>query len=144
MFAEFFRSGISERTLVRSSVGDGPTLTHGDAAYGAGMIAARSCGATVVDPRPSAVGSLARVFEIYPHIDDVVPAMGYSEKQVHELEQTVENADVDAVVSGTPHDLSRVIDTDVPVVRVRYELEEKNLTFGEVLDRHGDALGIDP
>jgi predicted GTPase len=56
----------------------------------------------------------------------------------------LENADVDAVASGTPRDLSRVIDTDVPVVRVRYELEEKNLTFGEVLDRHGDALGIDP
>lgn len=128
-----------KRVLV---VEDGPTLTHGGASYGAGLIAAREQGAEIIDPRPSAVGSLARVFENYPHLEDVLPAMGYSDEQVRELEETVRNADAEAVVSGTPHDLSRVIDMDIPVVRVRYELEEKNVTLGEILDENADVLGL--
>jgi predicted GTPase len=128
-----------KRALV---VEDGPTLTHGGASYGAGLIAARENGAEVIDPRPAAVGSLAGVFEKYPHIEGVVPAMGYSEKQIRELEETIRNAEPEVVVSGTPHDLSRVVDVDVPVVRVRYELEEKNASLGEVLDDNADVVGL--
>ena len=96
----------------------------------------------MIDPRPAAVGSLAGVFEKYPHIEGVVPAMGYSEKQIRELEETIRNAEPEVVVSGTPHDLSRVIDVDFPVVRVRYELEEKNVSLGEVLDDNADVVGL--
>ena len=129
-----------KRVLV---VEDGPTLTHGDAPHGAGLLAAREYGAgEVVDPAPSAVGSLREVFEEYPHLDAVLPAMGYSGEQIRELEATIRAADPDVVVSGTPHDLARLIDVDVPIVRVRYELEEKNLTLSAVLDRHADVLGL--
>ncbi|MFB6091465.1 MAG: cyclic 2,3-diphosphoglycerate synthase [Haloquadratum sp.] len=129
-----------KRVLV---VEDGPTLTHGDAAHGAGLIAARDYGAAeIVDPRPGAVGSIERVFEKYDHLDDVLPAMGYSDAQIRDLEATIRNADPDVVVSGTPHDISQVLDVDVPVVRVRYELQEKNRTLASILDRHRDALGL--
>jgi len=129
-----------KRVLV---VEDGPTLTHGDAPHGAGLLAARKYGAAeIVDPEPAAVGSLQRVFEVYDHLDTVLPAMGYSDQQRRDLEATIRNADPDAVVSGTPHDLGRLIDVDVPVVRVRYELAEKNLSLGAVLDRHADRLGL--
>jgi len=129
-----------KRVLV---VEDGPTLTHGDAPYGAGLIAAQKYGAAaVVDPEPAAAGSLERVFESYPHLDTVLPAMGYSDEQVRDLEATIRNAAPDVVVSGTPHDLARVIDVDVPIVRVRYELAEKNLTLEAILDRHADALDL--
>ncbi|WP_229113457.1 cyclic 2,3-diphosphoglycerate synthase [Halapricum desulfuricans] len=129
-----------KRALV---VEDGPTLTHGDASYGAGLIAARKYGASdVVDPRPSAVGSLKRILRAHPHIETVLPAMGYSDGQIQELEATIRNADCDVVVSGTPHDLGRVISVDVPIVRVRYELQEKGLTLEAVLDRHAGTLGL--
>jgi len=129
-----------KRVLV---VEDGPTLTHGDAPHGAGLLAARKYGAAeIADPEPAAVGSLQRVFEVYDHLDTVLPAMGYSDQQRRDLEATIRNADPDAVVSGTPHDLGRLIDVDVPVVRVRYELAEKNLSLGAVLDRHADRLGL--
>jgi predicted GTPase len=129
-----------KRVLV---VEDGPTLTHGDAPYGAGLLAARRYGAAeILDPEPSAVGSLRRVFEAYDHMERVLPAMGYSDAQVRELEATIRNADPEVVVSGTPHDLSRLVDVGVPIVRVRYELEEKDLTLDAVLDRHADELGL--
>ncbi|MEF8856040.1 MAG: hypothetical protein V5A16_01320 [Haloplanus sp.] len=129
-----------KRVLV---VEDGPTLTHGDASHGAGLLAARKYGAAeVIDPEPAAVGSLQRVFEAYDHLDTVLPAMGYSDEQIRDLEATIRNADPDVVVSGTPHDLARLIDVDVPLVRVRYELDEKNLTLDEVLDRHAETLGL--
>jgi predicted GTPase len=129
-----------KRVLV---VEDGPTLTHGNAPYGAGLIAARTHGAAeVVDPEPVAVGSVKRILGAYPHLETVLPAMGYSAEQIRDLESTIRNADCDVVVSGTPHDLSRLIDVDVPIVRVRYELEEKNVTLGAILDRHADALGL--
>jgi predicted GTPase len=129
-----------KRALV---VEDGPTLTHGDAPHGAGLIAARRSGAAeIVDPEPVAAGSLQPVFEEYPHLDPVLPAMGYSDAQIRDLETTIRNADPEVVVSGTPHNLARLLDVDAPVVRVRYELEEKNLTLETVLDRHEEVLGL--
>jgi predicted GTPase len=124
-------------------VEDGPTLTHGDAPYGAGLIAARKYGAAeIIDPEPAAVGSLQRVFEEYDHLDAVLPAMGYSDAQIRDLEATIRNAAPDVVVSGTPHDLGRLIDIDGLIVRVRYELEEKDVTLDTVLDRHAQALNL--
>ena len=129
-----------KRALV---VEDGPTVTHGDAPSGAGLIAADQYDAAeVIDPRPHAVGSLVDVFAEYDHLDDIVPAMGYSEGQIHDLEETIRAADPDIVISGTPTDLSELVDVDVPVVRVRYELEERDVTVGDVLDRHADELGL--
>jgi len=129
-----------KRVLV---VEDGPTLTHGDASYGAGLIAAREYGATeIIDPEPAAAGSLQHVFEEYRHLDTVLPALGYSNEQIRDLEATIRNAAPEVVVSGTPHDLARLIDVDIPVVRVRYELEEKNVTLETVLDRHAEELGL--
>ena len=111
-----------KRVLV---VEDGPTLTHGEMAYGAGWIAARRYGAAeIVDPRPFAVGSIIDVYNKYPTTGNVLPAMGYGEKQVQELEQTIQNADVDLVVIGTPIDLSRILKIDKPFQRVQYELQE--------------------
>jgi predicted GTPase len=103
---------------------DGPTLSHGEMTYGAGVVAAREHGAAeIVDPRPYAVGSLAGVYEKYP-VGPVLPAMGYSDEQLHELEQTIDTAPVDVVVIATPVDLARVARIDKPSVRVRYELQE--------------------
>jgi predicted GTPase len=111
-----------KRVLV---VEDGPTLTHGEMAYGAGWVAARRFGAAeIVDPRPYAVGSIKETYAKYPTTGDVLPAMGYGETQMKELEQTIQNADVDLVLIGTPIDLSRVITIDKPSQRVRYELQE--------------------
>lgn len=124
-------------------VEDGPTLTHGDAPFGAGMIAARSHNAAeIIDPAPVAAGSLKQVFEKYEHLDTVLPAMGYSTDQIEELETTIRNADADVVVSGTPIDLARIVDVETPIVRVRYELAEKNITLDAILDRHRDQLGL--
>jgi len=111
-----------KRVLV---VEDGPTLTHGGMAYGAGWVAARRFGAgEIIDPRPYAVGSIKATYEKYPTTGDVLPAMGYGEAQMKELEQTIANADVDLVLIGTPIDLTRVIKIDKPSQRVRYELQE--------------------
>ena len=129
-----------KRVLV---VEDGPTLTHGDAPYGAGLIAARKYGAAeIVDPAPAAVGSLQRIFEEYNRLDKVLPAMGYSDAQIRDLEATIRNAAPEVVVSGTPHDLARLIDVDSPITRVHYELEEKDITLDTVLDRHAQALNL--
>ena len=109
--------------IVTSSLRD--TLTHGEMAYGAGWIAARRFGAAeIVDPRPFAVGSIIEVYEKYPTTGNVLPAMGYSEAQIKELEQTIQKADVDLVIIGTPIDLSRILKIDKPFQRVRYELQE--------------------
>jgi predicted GTPase len=127
-----------ERVLV---VEDGPTLTHGDAPEGAGLIAARQYDAgEVIDPEPHAVGTLRSVYEQYPHLGPVLPAMGYSDGQIADLEATIEAADPAVVVSGTPIDLGRVLDVDVPIVRVRYELAEKGRSLADVLDAHADRL----
>jgi predicted GTPase len=104
-------------------VEDGPTLTHGDMKFGAGVVAARSHGAAeVVDPRPWAVGTIDETFRKYD-VGPVLPAMGYSDEQLEEMAKTIDAADADLVVIGTPIDLRRVIDFRKPAVRVRYELE---------------------
>lgn len=111
-----------KRVLV---VEDGPTLTHGGMKYGAGYVAARRFGAAeIVDPRPFAVGSIAETFEKYPETGNILPAMGYGEAQTRDLEETINAADVDMVIIGTPIDLTRVIKIDKPYQRVRYEIQE--------------------
>ncbi|HUF02263.1 MAG TPA: cyclic 2,3-diphosphoglycerate synthase [Gaiellaceae bacterium] len=106
-------------------VEDGPTLTHGGMSFGAGTVAAlKERVAEMVDPRPFAVGSIAEVFERYPHVGRVLPAMGYSDEMLSDLAATIEAADVDVVVAGTPIDLARLVETRHPIRRARYELEE--------------------
>lgn len=111
-----------KRVLV---VEDGPTLTHGGMKIGAGWVAARRFGAAeIVDPRPFAVGTIADTYKKYPNTGTILPAMGYGEQQVRDLEKTIEDAPVDMVVIGTPIDLTRVMKINKPSQRVRYELEE--------------------
>ncbi|HUL44535.1 MAG TPA: cyclic 2,3-diphosphoglycerate synthase [Bacteroidota bacterium] len=111
-----------KRVLV---IEDGPTLTHGEMSYGAGVIAARKFGASqIVDPRPWVVNSIAETFRKYPKIGTLLPAMGYSDKQVKDLEETINHVDCDAVIIGTPIDLRRVIKIKKPSVRVSYDLAE--------------------
>lgn len=111
-----------KRVLV---VEDGPTLTHGGMAYGAGYVAARRYGAAeIVDPRPFAVGSILETYRKYPETGKILPAMGYGEQMIRDLEKTIAKADVDIVVIGTPIDLTRVLKLNKPSQRVRYELEE--------------------
>lgn len=108
-------------------VEDGPTLTHGGMGYGAGTVAAKKYGAKeIVDAKKYAVGSIKETYEKHTHLDKVLPAMGYGDKQVKELEQIVNAVECDTVISGTPIDLNRVIDTDKTIVRVRYDLKELN------------------
>ncbi len=111
-----------KRVLV---IEDGPTLTHGEMAYGAGYIAAKRFGAAeIVDPRPFAVGSIAATYQKYPRTGPILPAMGYGEAQVRDLEATINASDVDLVIIGTPIDLTRIIKINKPSQRVRYELQE--------------------
>ena len=121
-----------KRVLV---VEDGPTLTHGGMAFGAGTVAARAAGAgELVDPRPFAVGSIAEVFERYPNLG-VLPAMGYSDEQLAELSQTIDACDCDVVVTGTPIDLSHLISSRHPIRHATYTLEEAGgVTLAEVLE----------
>lgn len=121
-----------KRVLV---IEDGPTLTHGGMPYGAGVVAARRFGAAeLVDPRPYAVGSIAGVLEAHPHLEELLPAMGYGEEQVSELEETINAVDCDLVLAATPIDLRRLIDVRHPVDRVRYELQVIGRpTFKEIL-----------
>jgi len=111
-----------KRVLV---VEDGPTLTHGEMTFGAGIVAARRFGAEeIVDPRPYATRSIAETFQKYPHIGTLLPAMGYGEKQMRDLEETINAVDCDVVVVATPIDLGRLLKINKPSMRVRYELEE--------------------
>ena len=106
-------------------VEDGPTLTHGNMAYGAGVIAAEKLGASeLLDPRPYAIGSIQKTFAKYNHLSRLLPAMGYGKTQIQELEQTINSSPAELVVIGTPIDLRRVMKIDKPAVRVGYELEE--------------------
>jgi predicted GTPase len=106
-------------------VEDGPTLTHGDMAYGAGLIAARAYGAAkLVDPRPYAVGTIQEAFQRYPHIGPVLPAMGYSEAQISDLERTIDHVPCDLVLFATPIHLTRIVTITKPTVRVRYEYKD--------------------
>jgi len=124
-------------------VEDGPTVTHGQLGYAAGYIAAKQYGAKeIVDPKPWAVGSLITTFEKYTHIQEVLPAMGYGDKQMKELEKTINNVPADIVLLGTPSDISRYLNINKPVVRVFYEINEvqgpslENILV-EFLRKHG-------
>ncbi|MBT7122116.1 MAG: GTPase, partial [Clostridia bacterium] len=118
------------------AVEDGPTLTHGEMKIGAGVVAAKRYGAAeLVDPRPFIVGKLKDTFATYKNIGALLPAMGYGDQQIKDLEATIENTDCDSVVIGTPMDLNRIIKINKPNTRVYYDLQEigsPNLT--EVLD----------
>jgi predicted GTPase len=114
---------------------DGPTVTHGDMEFGAGVIAAtRSGAAEIVNPRDSLVGTLKTTFETYPHIDRVLPAMGYGERQIKDLEATINGCDCDLVVSATPVDLARLVTVDKEILRVRYSYRDHGTpTLGDVV-----------
>ncbi len=129
-----------KRVLV---IEDGPTLTHGEMEYGAGAIAAEKYGAReLIDPRRFAVNSIQATFQKYPHLQNILPAMGYGEEQIRDLEETINRSDCEAVVVATPVDLARLIDFKVPTTRVRYELQElKPMSLEDVIhERLGHAL----
>ena len=128
-----------KRVLV---VEDGPTLTHGQMTIGAGTVAARKFGATeCVDPRPYLVGKLSDTFDIYPGIGPLLPAMGYGDQQIKDLEATINNTDCDSVVIGTPIDLSRIVKINKPCTRVNYDLQEIGYPdLGVVLDEFLEKL----
>jgi predicted GTPase len=120
-----------KRVLV---VEDGPTLTHGEMSFGAGVVAARQAGAILVDPRPYAVGSIKDTYSHFAQLQDVLPAMGYGNRQVEELEATINAVPCDLVLVGTPFDLSRLIRANKPMVRVSYELDPAtSAALGEIL-----------
>jgi predicted GTPase len=121
------------------AIEDGPTLTHGEMTYGAAVLAAEAHGAAeLVDPRRFAVGSIAKTFEEYPHMDRLLPAMGYGRKQMEELRETIARSDAELVLIGTPIDLRRIIELDKPALRVTYRLEEiGEPTLAEVLEERG-------
>ncbi len=123
-----------KRVLV---VEDGPTLTHGEMPFGAGVVAAKQYkAAMLVDPRPYAVGSIKKTFEKLPHLGNLLPAMGYSETQRHELEETIRHAECDVVLVATPIDLARTIHIKKPSVRARYEVEEVGKpAIGKLIER---------
>jgi predicted GTPase len=125
-----------KRVLV---VEDGPTLTHGEMKYGAGTIAAQRLGASdIVDPRPYTVDSITATFNKYPNIGVLLPAMGYGEKQMKDLEKTINQTDCDAVVIGTPIDLGRLLKINKPFTRVTYDLNEKgSITLETILKEKG-------
>ena len=131
---------VDDPTVIRGKkvlvVEDGPTLTHGGMKIGAGVVAAQKFGAaSIVDPRPYTVGRLSETFAIYPDIGEVLPAMGYGEQQLKDLEATINKTECDAVVIGTPIDLNRIIKIDKPNTRVYYNLQEIGRpNLGMVLD----------
>src|SRR3954454_6786180 len=121
------------------AIEDGPTLTHGEMTYGAAVLAAKTGGASeLVDPRPFAVGSIKDTFEKYPHMTQLLPAMGYGRKQMEELRETIARSDADLVLIGTPIDLRRVIELDKPALRVTYRLQEiGEPTIAELIAERG-------
>ncbi len=148
---------IDDPAMVRGKralvVEDGPTLTHGEMAFGAGTIAAEDNGALdIVDPRPYAVGSIKELYTTYRHLGPILPAMGYTDEQIRDMEETINRAECDVVVAGTPVDLRRVMTVNKPIVRVRYELEEIGKpTLEDILDErlgpvlfacHGDSCKV--
>jgi predicted GTPase len=130
---------VNEKNLIKGKrvlvVEDGPTLTHGEMSFGAGVIAAQRFGAAeLVDARPYLVGTLKETFADYPHIEALLPAMGYSSQQVQDLEDTINNTECDLVLAATPIDLSKLITINKPVLRIRYEYKDNSKpTLEEVL-----------
>jgi predicted GTPase len=120
---------VDDPSLIRGHrvlvVEDGPTLTHGEMKIGAGVVAARKYGAAqLVDPRPYTVGRLTETFRLYPEIGTLLPAMGYGEEQLRDLETTINSTDCDSVIIATPIDLNRIIKIKKPNTRVYYDLQE--------------------
>ncbi len=116
-------------------VEDGPTLTHGGMAYGAATLVAQAHGAEIVDAQRSAVGSLAQVYATYPHLRRVLPAMGYGEAQVHELEATIRASEAELVLDGSPVDLHRLVHVPQPILTVAYDYDDREGRVAAVLDR---------
>jgi len=120
---------VENPTLIKNKkaivIEDGPTVTHGGVKLGAGLIAAKQYKAKIISPKPYLVGSLKEVFAKYSHLDNILPAMGYRPRQIKELEETINKSPAEIVISATPTDLTRIIKVNKPVIRVRYELEEK-------------------
>lgn len=123
-----------KRALV---VEDGPTLTHGGMPYGAGIVAAEKYNAEeIVDPRPYAAGSIKNTFASYPHIKNLIPAIGYASRQIKELEDTINNTPCDVVLIATPVDLTKIIKINKPTVRISYEIEEIGKpTIADIIER---------
>jgi len=122
LFVEDISQIANKRVVV---VEDGPTLTHGGMSYGAGYIAAIKYGAAeILSPKPYAVGTIAETYAKYGQVEEVLPAMGYSERQIKDLEETLNRVPADVIVSGTPINISRLVKVSKPIVRVMYELEE--------------------
>lgn len=145
------RVSVSEPALVRGRkvlvLEDGPTLTHGEMPYGAGVVVARQCGAAeLVDPRPYAVGSIRWTYEHYPHLTSLLPAMGYSAMQRHELEETINRVPCDLVLVATPIDLGHLVKLNKPSLRVTYEVEDvTHPGLGEILSefaRHKARVAV--
>src|SRR5215203_2489689 len=132
--------GIAGKRVL--AIEDGPTLTHGEMTYGAAVLAAKANGAAeLIDPRDAAVGSIAKTFEDYPHVGALLPAMGYGRKQMDDLRATIEASGAELVLIGTPIDLRRLIDFDVPALRVTYRLQEVGEpTLADVLGEY-DLIG---
>jgi predicted GTPase len=125
---------VGKRVLV---IEDGPTITHGGMPDGAGAAASRKLARELVDPRPYAVGSLKEIYEKYPHIGRVLPAMGYSKEQIRDLEGTIQRCACDAVVIATPTDLRRKIRIDQPTVRGNYDFD---VDLHPLIDRFVDEI----
>ena len=129
---------VEQPDLVRGkrvlAIEDGPTLTHGGASTGGGVLAARQLGAEPVDPRPWAQGSFREVFAAYPHIGPALPTMGYSPQQVRDLEATIRAVPCDVVLDASPVDLSRLVSVDKPIVQVEYELRERGDALARALE----------
>ena len=116
-------------------VEDGPTLTHGGMSIGAAYVAAKNAGAKIVDPRKFLVGSMKDVFEEFPQITEIVPAMGYTDKQIEDLENTLKNVKCDIILNGSPIDLSKLVKVDKPIIKVTYDIEAIGTpTIESVLD----------
>ena len=139
---------VADASVIRGKrvlvVEDGPTLTHGGMRIGAGTLAAHKFGATeLVDPRPFVAGKIKDTFRKYPFIGTLLPAMGYSDEQLNDLEMTINSADCDSVIIGTPIDLGRVLKIDKPFTRVYYELQEiGEPNLEQVLDEFIGEMGL--
>jgi predicted GTPase len=122
IYVDDYESIRGKRVLV---VEDGPTLTHGEMTYGAGVVAAQKFGASeLIDPRPFITGTIKDTFRQYPDIGTLLPAMGYGNKQIRDLEKTINSSDAEIVIIGTPIDLRKILNMNKPAVRVYYELQE--------------------
>lgn len=123
-----------KRVLV---IEDGPTVTHGSMSYGAGILAAKKYGAkSIIEPRSYAVGSIIATFKKYPHLTNILPAVGYGKRQIQELESTINNIDCDVIISGTPIDLTRILKTKKPIVRIKYSVGKKTaFEIEKILDK---------